>query len=88
MPGRNQLLAVLLQELAVVLRQFGQNGFSELRNEWERYHIHQNKPVQLQMPDGSVMSGVARGVNDGGELCLETAQGIRHFNSGEVRVRR
>jgi BirA family biotin operon repressor/biotin-[acetyl-CoA-carboxylase] ligase len=87
-PGRNQLLAVILQELALVLRQFGRDGFSAMRNEWERYHIHQNKTVQLQMPDDSAVSGVARGVNDSGELCLETSQGVRHFNSGEVRGRR
>jgi BirA family biotin operon repressor/biotin-[acetyl-CoA-carboxylase] ligase len=87
MPARNQLLAVLLQELASVLQQFGQRGFSALRNEWQQYHIHQDRPVQLHMPDGSVVSGVARGVSDNGELCLETAQGMRHFNSGEVGVR-
>lgn len=88
MPARNQLLAVLLQELARVLQQFAQDGFAALRDEWERYHIHQNKPIMLQMPDGSTVSGVARGVSDSGELCLETAQGVRRFNSGEVGVRR
>ncbi|MGA7750045.1 MAG: biotin--[acetyl-CoA-carboxylase] ligase [Gallionella sp.] len=88
MPTRNQLLAVILQELALVLQQFGQDGFSALRNEWQQYHVHQNRPVQLHMPDDSAVSGVARGVNDSGELCLETAQGMRHFNSGEVRGRR
>jgi BirA family biotin operon repressor/biotin-[acetyl-CoA-carboxylase] ligase len=87
MPTRNQLLAVLLQELAAVLQQFGQSGFSALRNEWEQYHSNQDRPVQLHMPDGSVVSGVARGVSDSGELCLETAQGMRRFNSGEVGVR-
>ena len=87
MPTRSQLLAILLQELASVLQQFGQRGFSTLRNEWQQDHIHQDRPVQLHMPDGSVVSGVARGVNDNGELCLETAQGMRHFNSGEVGVR-
>jgi BirA family biotin operon repressor/biotin-[acetyl-CoA-carboxylase] ligase len=88
MPTRNQLLAVSLQELACVLQQFGQGGFSSLRNEWEQYHIHQNKPVQLHMPDDSAVGGVARGVSDSGELCVETAQGMRYLNSGEVRGRR
>lgn len=87
MPARNQLLAVLLQELASVLQQFGQSGFAALRNEWEQYHSNQDMPVRLHMPDGSVVSGVARGVSDSGELCLETAQGMRRFNSGEVGVR-
>jgi BirA family biotin operon repressor/biotin-[acetyl-CoA-carboxylase] ligase len=88
LPTRNQLLAAVLQELALVLQQFGQGGFSKFRNEWEGYHAHQGRPVQLHMPDDTTVSGIARGVNDNGELCLKTAQGMRHFNSGEVGVRR
>lgn len=85
-PSRNQLLAALLQELAQVLDEFSCTGFTTLRAEWERYHIQQNLPVQLNMADGSRISGIARGVSEGGELRLETAQGIRQFNSGEVGV--
>lgn len=84
MPTRNQLLAAALLELAEALQQFAQGGFAALRNEWEQYHIHQNTPIQMQMADGQLVSGIARGVSDSGELCLETAQGMRRFNSGEV----
>ena len=86
-PTRNQLLATVLQELALVLDEFARSGFATLRAEWEQYHAQQNLPVHLQMPDGSMISGIARGVSDNGELRLETAQGIRQFNSGEVGVR-
>jgi biotin-(acetyl-CoA carboxylase) ligase len=58
-----------------------------LREEWERYHIHQDMPIQLQMADGQTVNGIVRGVSASGELCLETAQGTRRFNSGEVGVR-
>jgi len=85
-PTRNQLLAAVLQELAIVLDEFSRSGFAAIRGEWERYHAQQNLSVQLKMPDGSVISGIARGVGEGGELCLETAQGLRRFNSGEVGV--
>jgi len=84
MPTRNQLLAAVLRELACVLREFSQDGFAAWRAEWERYHIHRDKPVQLRMADGSAVSGIARGVSNSGELCLETAQGMQRFNSGEV----
>ena len=84
MPTRNRLLAAVLQELAGVLRQFAQSGFAAFGGEWERYHIHQNQPMQLRMADGSVVTGIARGVSESGELRLETAQGMRQFNSGEA----
>lgn len=84
MPTRNQLLALLLLELARVLRQFAHGGFAPFREEWLQYHAYQDKPVSLKMPDGITVSGIARGVNDSGELLLETAMGIRNFNSGEI----
>jgi BirA family biotin operon repressor/biotin-[acetyl-CoA-carboxylase] ligase len=84
MPTRNRLLAAVLRELADALRQFAQGGFAPFGDEWERYHVHQDRPIQLRMADGSVVSGVARGVSEIGELRLETAQGMRRFNSGEV----
>jgi biotin-(acetyl-CoA carboxylase) ligase len=72
--------------LASVLDEFSHSGFAANRNEWEQYHAQQNLPVQLRMPDGTSISGIARGVSNTGELCLETLQGIRFFNSGEVGV--
>lgn len=84
MPSRNELLAAAILELAQVLQQFAQGGFAVLRSEWEQCHIHQNRPVQIQMADGQLLTGIARGVSDSGELCLETAQGMRCCNSGEV----
>jgi BirA family biotin operon repressor/biotin-[acetyl-CoA-carboxylase] ligase len=88
MPERNRLLALLLRELAAVLRQFGQDGFAPFRGEWERRHLHQDQPVELHLADGNEVDGIARGAGDGGELRIETAQGMRTFNSGEVGVRR
>ena len=87
-PERNLLLARLLQELAQVLDTFSRAGFASLRADWEAHHALQNQSIQLQMPDGSTVIGFARGVSDSGELLLETAQGIRVFNSGEVGMRR
>lgn len=86
--ARNHLLARLLHELAAVLRQFERGGFVPLRGEWEQCHIHQDREIGLMLADGREVRGIARGVGDGGELLLETEQGMRSFNSGEVGVRR
>jgi BirA family biotin operon repressor/biotin-[acetyl-CoA-carboxylase] ligase len=85
MPDRNLLLAALLQQLAIVLERFGKDGFAPFRGEWEQYNIHRDRTVQLLLPDDSLVSGTVRGVSDSGALCVETAQGLRQFNSGEVR---
>lgn len=81
---RNQVLAGLLQELAGVLQEFEQGGFAALQQEWERHHLYQDSQVQVRMPDGVEIHGVARGATAKGELCLETEQGMRLVNSGEI----
>jgi len=87
LPERNRLLAVLLRELHGVLHEFSAHGFSALRMEWESHHAWNNQPVQLQLPDGGSVSGVARGVTEEGALKLETKQGMLKFNVGEISLR-
>lgn len=85
-PDRNLLLAALLQELLLVLDEFAQNGFINLRADWENYHGRQNLPVRLTLPDATLVEGIARGVSERGELLLETGQGVKQYNSGELGV--
>lgn len=93
LPDRNVLLAVLLRELAKVLQEFSAKGFAGLREEWENAHLYQNKPVQLLLPDGTVVHGIVRGVNQDGALLaeIESAAGIqpemRVFHAGEISLR-
>lgn len=84
---RSILLAGLLRELAAVIAVFADRGFAPLRDEWQRLHVHQDRPVQLLLPDGRVEAGIARGVAEDGALLLETAAGITRHHSGEVSLR-
>ncbi len=88
LPDRNRLLAVLLDELGGVLRNFATTGFAALRTEWESYHALQDQPVRLLLPDGKKTSGIARGVTDAGALQVETSRGMQTFNAGEISLRR
>jgi len=84
---RNKVLAVLLKHLVPVLREFSAHGFTALHKEWEAAHIHAHRPVEMLMPDGKRIEGVALGVTDEGALRVETADGLREFHSGEVSLR-
>lgn len=88
MPDRNRLLALLLTELATVLREFEREGFAPFRKEWVRYHGYENKAVTLRLPDGSSQKGVVHGVAEDGSLRLKTAAGNLDFNGGEITLRR
>ena len=86
-PERNRVLALLLIELARVLDEFGRSGFAPLRDEWQRRHVYQNKAVNIALPDGSELSGTAKGVADDGALLIATGNGERRIHSGDVSVR-
>jgi BirA family biotin operon repressor/biotin-[acetyl-CoA-carboxylase] ligase len=92
-PQRNLLLATLLRELAAVLREFAEHGFAALREEWEKYHFYQNRSAQLLLPDGQVIQGIVRGVQQDGALMVEIESAIkgqqemRIFHAGEISLR-
>ena len=86
-PERNLVLAVLLKNLAKVLREFSEHGFAPLRAEWESYHAFQMRPVKLSLPDGLLVVGTVMGVTDEGALRLATEQGEKIFHAGEVSLR-
>ncbi|MGV8934086.1 MAG: biotin--[acetyl-CoA-carboxylase] ligase [Gallionellaceae bacterium] len=93
LPSRNILLATVLRELAIVMREFSATGFAGLRQEWESYHLYQNKAVQLLQPDAKVVSGIVRGVNQEGALLLDVevatdgSRAVRVYHAGEVSMR-
>lgn len=84
---RNQVLGLLLKHLLAVLREFSAQGFTALRHEWESAHIYTNRPVEMLLPDGSRIAGIALGVTNEGALRVETEAGVREFHSGEVSLR-
>jgi BirA family biotin operon repressor/biotin-[acetyl-CoA-carboxylase] ligase len=86
-PDRNRLLAALLMELERILIIFARDGFAPLRDEWQRCHVYQDKPVKIALPDGGIVNGTAEGVADNGALLLATQSGQLRFHSGEVSLR-
>lgn len=84
---RNVLLAALLCELHAVISAFAAGGFAPLRAEWQALHAFQDQPVSLQLPDGSELRGLARGVADDGALLLDTDGVITRHHSGECSLR-
>lgn len=85
---RNALASQLLDQLLASLDRFERSGFETFTGAWEEYDLLQDEQVTLELDDATV-NGVARGVNEWGELLLQTANGEVHsFHAGEVRVYR
>jgi len=85
-PGRNDLLAALLNELLPLINDFEKEGFSPWREPWQAHDAHAGKPVVLTTGTEK-LAGIARGVNERGALQLETTLGLQSIFGGEISLR-
>ena len=84
--AKHSLAADIIDSVHVLTTVFESAGFSQMRDEWERFHAHQGDRVRLTSAEATI-EGIARGVTDEGQLVLETPSGVRHFSGGEVSLR-
>ena len=85
--SRNELVAALVSELVDVLEAFGESGFSAFRDEWNDMDGFAGQEVNILSPAGDRL-GIAKGVDESGNLQLEVDGKIELINSGEVSLRR
>ena len=83
----NKLLGLLLKNLAEVLNDFEQHGFTQVRDEWTKHHAYHLKPVKMLHPDGRETIGNLVNVAEDGILLVSTALGEQRFSSGEISLR-
>lgn len=84
--SRNRLGAALLDSLLPALAEFETGGLLPFMDEWNKHDVTAGQSVELFLPDQTI-SGMACGIDDGGALLVETANGRKRFASGEVSLR-
>ncbi|TAK92432.1 MAG: biotin--[acetyl-CoA-carboxylase] ligase [Burkholderiaceae bacterium] len=82
-----QILAAIVPELQRHLQQYRAQGFAAFSAAWNAVHLYQDKPVQLLDGATVVATGIARGVDEYGQLLIETASGMRRLRSGDISLR-
>jgi BirA family biotin operon repressor/biotin-[acetyl-CoA-carboxylase] ligase len=85
--NRNELVAVLLEELLLMLKKFSISGFSSFYKDWLRLDAFLGKEVELLM--GAVSEvGVIQGVDRAnGMLKLRVGDAVKCFSGGEISLR-
>ncbi len=82
-----RVLLTIVPELQRQLQQFQTQGFAAFHSAWNAAHAYQDKPVQLLDGNSLVATGIARGVDEYGQLLLDTASGMRRLRSGDISLR-
>jgi len=85
---RNLLLARIAAELATTLEGYEREGFGAFRAEWQRRHALQGQPVDVTLPDGSVVHGSVVGADADGALVVDRDGRRMRLVGGEVSLRR
>lgn len=84
--SRNQVLALLLNQVMPMLQSFGDSGFRAWKDRWQSLDAHAEKDVTLEF-SGEVIEGKALGVDDSGAIILRTKTGTRAYKGGELTLR-
>ncbi len=85
-PSRNQVVAVLLNQLLPLLAGFQRSGFIGYQQRWQALDAFAGQPVEIRSGD-AMRIGVARGVSSSGALRLENSGQIVEIYGGEVSLR-
>lgn len=85
-PMRNDIAVSLIAHVCQAVKQFSESGLDEFILRWQQYDAYQGKKVVMKNAADAV-EGVYLGLDNTGALLLETAQGVKAFNAGEVSMR-
>ena len=83
---RNSIAASIVSSTIAVLDKFADTGFAAFRQEWQNKDAFYDKPVQLHLGDTTI-TGIAKGVNELGAVCVLVDNQIREFHGGEITLR-
>jgi BirA family biotin operon repressor/biotin-[acetyl-CoA-carboxylase] ligase len=84
---RNQLIALLLDELVRLLMDYPERGLRAYLAEWRQSHRYDGCRAVVEL-GGKAIPGVVAGISDEGLLVLDCDEGgRREFASGELRLR-
>lgn len=84
--NRNAIAAALIEHIVNMLTVFSTEGFTAYRQAWLNYNAFADQPVVLQSVQGEV-HGVLTGVDERGGVILQTQDGEKIYNGGEISLR-
>jgi BirA family biotin operon repressor/biotin-[acetyl-CoA-carboxylase] ligase len=80
-------LAAELNALEPALQRFGADGFAPFQARWNAVHAYAGREVVLLEQGNELARGIAAGVDERGQLLLDTAEGRQSISTGDVSLR-
>ncbi len=84
--SRNELAAILISELLLLLNGTTEDDHEALLEEWRRYDCYKDRMANLLLHDSEI-SGQVMGIDDDGCLLISVDGHVERYMSGELSVR-
>ncbi len=84
--SRNDVAGQLINNMLMAIELFESRGFSAFRDEWNESNLYSGREVIVHLGEERIF-GRDAGVDDNGNLLLETTEGVRVFAAGQVSLR-
>lgn len=85
--SRLEILAGYLRQMDGYLCEAWRGDFGRMLADWRAASVTLGRSIEVTLPDGSRLQGLARDLDDSGALVFETRRGeIRHLTGGEVSL--
>ncbi len=84
--SRNQIVSRLANDLLPAFGLFAEQGFRPFASEWPTFDALEGEQVTI-LRGREQITGINRGIDNDGNLRLDTDHGIQAYNSGEVSLR-
>lgn len=83
----NHLIANILNHLCTILHAFEQAGFAQFVDRWNQLHAFTGQIVQVIEQAKILLEGHAVGVDEQGQLLVQTQTGLQKVVAGDVSLR-
>ncbi len=85
--GRNALCALIIERMVISMQEVTQQRIAEKIAQWTSYDRYSGEEVVVLVGEEQVV-GINRGIDEGGNLLLDSGGKVRAFGSGEVSLRK
>jgi BirA family biotin operon repressor/biotin-[acetyl-CoA-carboxylase] ligase len=84
--SRNLVLAEVISEVVKMIQDFDESSVSELIEQFNHHDAFHNQRIRVTTSSQSIY-GVNKGINNRGQIELETAQGRQWFSAADISLR-
>ena len=84
---RNRLAGMVLEAMVRAIDSFAEKGLEAFVPEWNQFDLISGRTVELRCDKESIITGIARGIDESGALLIEKNGVTSRFDAGEVSVR-